>query len=388
MRVVRVLGKLEPGGAQLALLRLSRDLRRRHGVHTRLIVGDATAEGLSLARRYGMPVIAYRTRSILDPVRNLQWEQSPRFAGWLSDQLADADLVHAHMVGAWWAVGQVITPGTPFVATEHNQVNWPPRRIGSLRPTAGRIDRFYAMGPAAWQFAVAAGVRTDALRPARSPIAGLSATPRRGLQTPRLTFAGRFSPDKGPDVLVDALRLLARADLSAYLLGDGPLRGPLADRIAHRGLSGQVFLPGWVDRPWAYIAGSAVHVVPSREEAWSQSAVLGLGLGVPVVGTNVDGLADTLSRSRGIGVAPDDPHALSRAIADVLDGRAQLDRPGAIRYARQYTASRIADFYLAEYQAMLTDHGRCRDATDSQPVNADSGAATTAQTTRHPGRTR
>ena len=46
-----------------------------------------------------------------------------------------------------------------------------------------------------------------------------------------------------------------------------------------------------------------VHVVPSREEAWSQSAVLGLGLGVPVVGTHVDGLVDTLSQSRGVTVA-------------------------------------------------------------------------------------
>jgi glycosyltransferase involved in cell wall biosynthesis len=354
MQVIRVLGKLEPGGAQLALLRLSRELERRHGVRTRLLVGDATHDGIRLAQRYGVQTIAFRTGSAVHPQRNLQWQRSRRFAAWLTDKLGGADLVHAHMVGAWWAVAQVIDPWTPFVATEHNEVNWAPRRISSLRMAARRIDRFYAMGPAACRFAVSAGVRTEVIMPARSSVAGLSATARPGLRTPRLTFSGRFCEDKGPDVLVEAIALLDGRDLPAYLLGDGPLRARLADRIHHLGLSGRVFLPGWVDKPWSYIAGSSVHVVPSREEAWSQSAVLGLGLGVPVVGTHVDGLAGTLSQSRGVTVAPDDPLALSEAISDALAGRSPIDRAGAIRYARQFTAARVADGYFAEYQAVLT----------------------------------
>jgi glycosyltransferase involved in cell wall biosynthesis len=353
MHVVRVLGKLEPGGAQLALLRVSRELGRRHGVRTTLLVGDATHDGIRLARRHGVPTIAFRTGAAVHPVHNLQWLRSPRFAGWLTDKLDGADLVHAHMIGAWWAVAQTIEPAMPFVATEHNQVNWTAQRVRSLRPAANRIDRFYAMGPAASRFAVDAGVRPGRIRPARSPVAGLHATPRAGLNTPRLTFAGRFCPDKGADVLVEAICLLDRRELTAYLLGDGPLREGLIDRIGRQRLSDRVFLPGWVDKPWAYVAGAAVHVVPSREEAWSQSAVLGLGLGIPVIGTHVDGLVDTLSHLRGVTVAPDDPHALSRAISDALAGRSPIDRAAAIRYARQFTAARVADFYHAEYQEVI-----------------------------------
>jgi len=117
-----------------------------------------------------------------------------------------------------------------------------------------------------------------------------------------------------------------------------------------------VFMPGWVHAPWRYVAGSAVHVVPSREEAWSQSAVLALGLGVPVVGARVDGLVDTLAHSRGLTVAPDDPIALSAAIADALTAGSPLDRAGAISYARQFTSARTAHFYHSEYQALLTRH--------------------------------
>jgi glycosyltransferase involved in cell wall biosynthesis len=350
--VRRVLGKLEPGGAQLALLRLSRELQRRHGVKTQLLVGDATPDGIRLASDHGVPTVVFRTSDVLNQQRNLQWQRSWRFAEWLSSQLGGADLVHAHMVGAWWAVAQVIDADTPFIATEHNQVNWSQRRIRSLRSAAARINRFYAMGPAARQFALDADVQADVIRAARSPVAGLTARPRAGLQTPRVTFAGRFCDDKGPDLLVEAIHLLKRSDVVTYLLGDGPMRPVLKDKIDRYGLADNIITPGWVAKPWTYVAGSSAHVVPSREEAWSQSAVLGLGLGVPVIGTCVDGLTDTLSHDRGRIVAPNDPAALSNAIEEVLDGKSATDREGAIRYARQFSPARIADFYYREYQAL------------------------------------
>jgi hypothetical protein len=59
MRVVRVLGVLEPGGAQLSALRLSAALRR-HGVTTTLLAGDATPPGMALAARYGFAAEAFR----------------------------------------------------------------------------------------------------------------------------------------------------------------------------------------------------------------------------------------------------------------------------------------------------------------------------------------
>jgi glycosyltransferase involved in cell wall biosynthesis len=96
-----------------------------------------------------------------------------------------------------------------------------------------------------------------------------------------------------------------------------------------------------------------VHVVPSREEAWSQSAVLGLGLGVPVVGFAVDGLVDTLADARGVLVHPNDPNQLASAIGDALAGRGVVDRAAAIRYARQFTPSRVASYYFDEYSKLI-----------------------------------
>src|SRR5262249_52718191 len=110
------------------------------------------------------------------------------------------------------------------------------------------------------------------LREGRSSVEGLSARPWPGLAWPRLTFTGRFRADKAPDVLVEALALLD-VPPAAYLVGDGPLRGALVRLVRARGLQAVVRLPGWSYRPARYVAGASVHVVPSREESWSQSAV-------------------------------------------------------------------------------------------------------------------
>lgn len=371
MQIVRVVAKLEPGGAQLALLRLSRELTTRHRVGTRLLVGDATPAGVELARRHGVEVETFRLAGHLHPTRNLQWQRSVPFARWLAPRLAGADVVHAHMVGAWWAAAQVIDGHTPLVATEHNQVNWSSARVRLLRTAAARVDRFHAMGPAAARFAHEAGVAPGVVRPARSAVDGLDCVGTDpALPTPRVTFTGRFATDKGIDVLVQALTMLPDTVRPAvHLLGDGPLHADVVRGLARLPGRDRFVVPGWVDRPWTVVAGSSVHVVPSREEAWSQSAVLAMGLGVPVVGTRVDGLTDTLADRRGILVAPDDPRALARAIAGVLSARLGTDLIGARAYALGFTPARVAADHLQEYET-LVGSSRPRDDRPRTSVHA------------------
>jgi glycosyltransferase involved in cell wall biosynthesis len=350
MRVVRILGTLEPGGAQLAALRLSVALRR-YRVATTLLAGDATPPGLALAARYGLAADAYRVSEALAP-DSLQWTPAPGFAGWLGPRLAQAGLVHAHMVGAWWAAAQALPPHVPLVASEHNQMSWPGGdHTPQAREAARRVDLFFAHGPAVRGWAEGLGLDDGRLRDGRSSVEGLSAEPWPGLPSPRLTFAGRFRGDKAPDVLVEALALLD-VPPPAYLVGDGPLRGALIRLVRARGLDAVVRLPGWSYEPARYIAGASVHVVPSREESWSQSAVLALGLGVPVVGTAVDGLARTLGGGRGVLVPPEAPHALAGALSRVLGGERPDPGPGRA-YARQFTPGAAAAMYAGAYRQLL-----------------------------------
>jgi glycosyltransferase involved in cell wall biosynthesis len=351
MRIVRILGALELGGAQLSALRLSAALRC-HGMATTLLAGDATAPGMELAARYGLPADAYRVRD-RQMLPSLQWTPSPGFARWLGPRLARADLVHAHMLGAWWAAARALPPDVPLVASEHNQMCWPGRdHTPQARAAARRVDMFFAHGPASGAWAARIGLDDGRLREGRSALEGLSAEPLPGLPSPRLTFTGRFRADKAPEVLIAALALLA-APPPAYLVGDGPTRQAVIALVSATGLDRLVRLPGWSYEPARYVAGASVHVVPSRQEAWSQSAVVALGLGVPVVGTAVDGLAATLGHGRGVLVAPDDPHALAGAISRVLAGQHPGPGPGRA-YARQFTPEAVAAVYAGAYRELLT----------------------------------
>jgi glycosyltransferase involved in cell wall biosynthesis len=364
VRVIRILGTLEPGGAQLSALQLSVALRR-HGITTTLLAGDATPAGLELAARHGLPADACRVSDV-PPAESLQWTPSLEFAHWLGPRLAAASLVHAHMVGAWWAAAQALPPDVPLVASEHNQMTWPAAdHTLQARRAARRVDLFLAHGPSARAWAAGIGLDDGRLRDGRSSVHGMSARPLPGLPAPRLTFAGRLRGDKAPDLLIEALALMG-APPPVYLIGDGPLRGPLTRLVAARGLGGVVHLPGWSFEPARYIAGASVHVVPSREESWSQSAVLAMGLGVPVVGTAVDGLAHTLAEGRGILVPPEDPPALAAALSRVLAGERPDPVPG-LAYARQFTPSAAATVYACAYSQLLTSHARSSKAGTPSP---------------------
>jgi glycosyltransferase involved in cell wall biosynthesis len=100
--------------------------------------------------------------------------------------------------------------------------------------------------------------------------------------------------------------------------------------------------------------GAAVHVVPSREEAWSQSAVTALALGVPVVATAVDGLPVTLADRRGL-LVPPDPGGIAAGIQLVLDGGGDIDTAGGRRYAAAFEPERIARDYLTVYEQLLAE---------------------------------
>jgi glycosyltransferase involved in cell wall biosynthesis len=346
MRVARVLAKLEPGGAQIGAFRLSQALLR-HGIESHLLVGDANRAGIRVAREHGLEPECFRDR-----ITGLQWTPSPAFAAWLAPRLVGADLVHAHMFGGWWAAARAIPPGVPLVASEHNAINWPgPPHDDEFRDALARVDRFFAHGPAAHAYVLAQGLPEERLAVGRSAIVGADSRPLPELPARRIVYTGRLAPDKGPDVLVEALARL-RAPAPAFILGEGRLRRPLERRMRELGLEQLVTFTGWQPEPGRWIAGAGVFVAPSREEAWSQSVVLAMALGTPVVATAVEGLPAVLADGRGILVEPEDPDSLAAALQDVLDGRRCPDLDDARRYAVEFTPERMAWEYAASYRRL------------------------------------
>ena len=121
--------------------------------------------------------------------------------------------------------------------------------------------------------------------------------------------------------------------------------------------------PGWVGEPGSYIAGATVLAIPSRDEAFSQTAIIGLAHGVPVIGTEVDGFPATLGGGRGILVPPEDPRALAAALEGVLHG--ELPRPRPLRgLAERYAPARVAAIYERTYRGLVAP-----EATGAQAIS-------------------
>ena len=86
----------------------------------------------------------------------------------------------------------------------------------------------------------------------------------------RVLTMGRLDEPKGIDLALEACRMLAdAADFRWYVLGDGPQRQLLGERIAQYGLQDRFVLLGAKLNPYPYLRRCDVYVQPSRFEGKS-----------------------------------------------------------------------------------------------------------------------
>lgn len=158
--------------------------------------------------------------------------------------------------------------------------------------------------------------------------------------TLRVMFVGRVIPDKGVDVLVDAVARLDRDDMEVVVVGSQGF-----DRFAQlsdyeRGLraraGARVRFEPFVDRETLpqLLREQDVLVVPSR---WPEPCGLtvgeGMASGLAVVASRSGGIPEVLG-DVGILVPPGDVEALAAALADLADDPARRGRLGAAARAR------------------------------------------------------
>jgi glycosyltransferase involved in cell wall biosynthesis len=125
----------------------------------------------------------------------------------------------------------------------------------------------------------------------------------------RFVFTGSMLPNKGPRVLLDAIRTLQARGVAARLdaYGDGPLLNELRVRARSMPVPDSVCFHGHVDNPSAAVSAADALVLPSFTEGISRSALEALYLGVPCVVRDVDGNRELIQDGRnGFLFADDD----------------------------------------------------------------------------------
>lgn len=140
-----------------------------------------------------------------------------------------------------------------------------------------------------------------------------------------ILYAGNLWWGKGPQLLIEALPTIVRAfperSLAVALAGQGPLQGPLEQRIRELGLERLVCFKGQVQRDEldVLMAEADVVVVPSIvQEPFGRVALEALMAGTPVVVASRGGLPEIVEDGiTGIVVHPD-PQQIADAVSKVL----------------------------------------------------------------------
>lgn len=216
-----------------------------------------------------------------------------------------------------------------------------PVRIGARREIAAGKSRLQVLAQRAsyaWAHRVVANAGAVAERLTRERVspARITVVPN-GLDlsryvgnTPvasghRVTMVANLRPGKGHDTLIDAAPLvLARVpDATVRLVGDGPERPRLEQRVRDRGVAHAVMFEGHVEDVADCLAHTDVFTLPSDSEAFPNAVLEAMAAGVPVVASAVGGVLEVVDHGRtGLLVPPGNPSALADALCQVLTDRA------------------------------------------------------------------
>jgi glycosyltransferase involved in cell wall biosynthesis len=163
---------------------------------------------------------------------------------------------------------------------------------------------------------------------------------------------------KGHLYLIEALERLGRGDCRLLVVGDGPMREPIASRIAAGGLGDRVKLAGHQDDPAPWLRAMDVFCLPSyANEGVPQALMQAMLAGVPVVTTPVGSILEVVEDGRtGLVVPPRDAAALASAIARLLDDPELARRLGSTARAeavQRFSQDRMLDQMEAVFRAAL-----------------------------------
>lgn len=129
-----------------------------------------------------------------------------------------------------------------------------------------------------------------------------------------LVSVGRLNGQKAQADLIDALASSGRDAPPLTILGDGPLRAELEERVRRTGLTDRVHLTGRIDDPAtlaATVAAADLLVHPARFDGMPNAVLEALALGTPVLATTDLAVLAELAEEVG-------PRALRRVPRDEL----------------------------------------------------------------------
>ena len=109
-----------------------------------------------------------------------------------------------------------------------------------------------------------------------------------------LVTIARLSKEKGVDRAINALYESGRQDIRYYVIGDGPQKTELLNKIKEYNLCEQVFMMGEKQNPYGFMVDADYIFVPSIHEAAPMVFDEAKVLGVPIIATETTSAREML----------------------------------------------------------------------------------------------
>jgi glycosyltransferase involved in cell wall biosynthesis len=305
-----------------------------------------------------------------------------------------------HNLGAWIRLRRLLTAGAPDILNTHSSLDswvgslaWrslsnPPRLVRT-RHLSTRVNINW---PTRWLYQTPAAIITTGQVTKELLMERLGVPSRRIFSIPTGVELTEFFPQeknqellarikippdafifgsvavlrswKGHLYLLEAFQKLIAEDMRAFLLlvGEGPYRVVIEEKIAQLGLQHWVRLAGFRDQVAPWFALMDVVVLASyANEGVPQSLLQAQAMGRPVVGTMLGGIPEVvIDAETGVLVPPRDPQALARAMgrlrADVNLRRA-LGSRGREVVVERFSMEQMAAEIEAVYEVLTSCRG-------------------------------
>lgn len=177
-----------------------------------------------------------------------------------------------------------------------------------------------------------------------------------------IVCVGELRNVKAVDVLIEAMAMLKHCGrrCTATIAGDGPQREELIALTRRFGVDDQIQFIGFRPAREAFAMGRVL-VVCSRAESLPYIVLEAAAAAMPIVSTQVGGIAEIFGPEAGRLIPADDVTALAHAILGALDDPARLHTLAQTLHARvrdKFTVDKMVDGGVAAYREALARRQR------------------------------
>jgi glycosyltransferase involved in cell wall biosynthesis len=173
-----------------------------------------------------------------------------------------------------------------------------------------------------------------------------------------ILFIGRLSKQKAVHLLIEAINLLndkLKAELLVFIVGEGKLKSQLRNQVQKNNLEEIIKFEGVQSDVWKYYKMSDLFVLPSIFEGFGIVLIEAMGMGIPVISTNIDGPVEIIDNEKtGLLFKKRDVNDLSKKIALIYQNKGLKQRlayNGSLVYNERFSMQNFLEKLVLIYNS-------------------------------------